>query len=59
MMCDACAGHVARALSGLAGVESAAVHLADGTATVSYDPARVSSAQMAAAVADEGYEARE
>ena len=57
MMCDACAGHVTRALLGLPGVEKADVSLADSAATVTYDPARVSLEQMAEAVADEGYEA--
>ena len=57
MMCDACAGHVTRALLGLPGVEKADVSLARSAASVTYDPAQVSLAQMAEAVADEGYEA--
>ena len=56
MMCDACVGHVTRALSGLAGVEKADISLASNTATVVYDPAQVTLEQMTDAIADEGYE---
>ena len=56
MMCDACVGHVTRALLGLPGVEKADVSLAENTASVTYDPAQVTLEQMAEAVADEGYE---
>ena len=56
MMCDACVGHVTKALLGLEGVQKADVSLAENTATVTYDPAKVQVAQMAVAVADEGYE---
>ena len=57
MMCDACTGHVTKALLGLEGVEKADVSLGTSTATVTYDPAKVQMRQMAEAVADEGYEA--
>ena len=57
MMCDACAGHVTRALQDLDGVQAAPVSLDAKTAVVTFDPARVGTAQMLAAVADEGYEA--
>ena len=57
MMCDACVGHVAKALRGLDGVEKADVSLAGGKASVTYDPAKVTLSQMTDAVADEGYEA--
>lgn len=57
MMCEACAGHVTRALQGLDGVQSASVSLADAQAIVTFDPARVQVGQMAEAVADEGYQA--
>ena len=57
MMCDACAGHVAKALSGLEGVQMADVSLQNNAATVTYDPAKVQVAQMVEVVAEEGYEA--
>ncbi len=55
MSCDACVGHVTRALRGLGGVLSAAVSLSDHEAIVVYDPAAVQVSQMLEAVADEGY----
>ena len=55
MMCGACAGHVTKALMGLAGVQKADVSLENNAATVTYDPAKVQMSQMAEAVADEGY----
>ncbi len=57
MSCEACVGHVTRALQGLDGVQSAQVSLADKQAVVTYDPAKVQVAQMLEAVAAEGYEA--
>ncbi len=57
MMCDACVGHVKKALLNVDGVEKADVSLATHTATVTYDPAKVQISQMTKAVADEGYEA--
>ncbi len=57
MGCDACVKAVTNALQGLDGVETAQVSLAEKQATVTYDPARVQVAQMAEAVAEEGYEA--
>ena len=57
MSCDACVGHVTRALMGLGGELSAAVSLSDHEATVVYDPAAVQVSQKLEAVADEGYEA--
>ena len=59
MMCEACVGHVTRALAGLDGVQATAVDLAKAQATVTYDPAKVSVRQMQNAVEDEGYEASE
>ena len=59
MSCEACVGHVTKALLGLDGVQSALVSLADSAAVVTYDPAKVQPAQMQDAVADEGYEASE
>lgn len=57
MSCDMCVGHVTRALQALDGVQTASVSLPNKTAAVTYDPARVGLAQMADAVAEEGYEA--
>ena len=57
MSCDACVGHVTRALQGLDGVQSAQVSLADKQAVVTYDPARVQVVRMVEAVAEEGYQA--
>ena len=57
MMCDACVGHVTKALSELPGVQTAKVSLADAQATVTYDPTKVQISQLQEAVADEGYEA--
>ena len=56
MMCDACVGHVTRALLGLNGIQKAEVSLQQNSATVTYDPAKVQIAQMTEAVAEEGYE---
>lgn len=57
MSCAMCAGHVTRALQALDGVQAASVSLVDKTAAVTFDPARVGAAQMADAVAEEGYAA--
>ncbi len=57
MSCEACVGHVTRALQGLDGVQSALVSLAENQAVVTYDPARVQAAQMVEAIVEEGYEA--
>lgn len=56
MMCDACVGHVTKALVSLEGVEKADVSLQNNAATVTYNPAKVQVARMVEAVADEGYE---
>lgn len=57
MSCAACVGHVTRALQALDGVQSAEVRLADGQATVTYDPTQVQISQLQEAVVGEGYEA--
>ena len=57
MMCEACAGHVTKALAGLDGVQSASVSLENAQATVTYDPAKVQISQMQEAIEEEGYEA--
>ena len=56
-MCEACAGHVTKALAGLDGVQSASVSLENAQATVTYDPAKVQMSQMREAIEEEGYEA--
>lgn len=55
MMCEACVGHVTRALQGVAGVHGATVDLAVGRAQVQHDDAATS--DLVAAVEEEGYEA--
>lgn len=57
MTCEACVGHVTRALLVLDGVQSAEVSLQDRTAVVTYNPASAQVSQMLEAVAEEGYEA--
>ncbi len=57
MSCEACVGHVTRALIALDGVQAAVVDLAKAQATVTYDPAKLQVSQMQDAVEDEGYEA--
>ncbi len=57
MMCDACVGHVTRALLALDGMQAANVDLGAAQAVITYDPAKVSLSQMLTAVEDEGYEA--
>lgn len=56
MSCGHCVGAVTQALTGLDGVEVEQVTV--GSATVAYDPARTSPAQLAAVVEDAGYEVR-
>ncbi len=55
MMCEACAGHVTRALQGVAGVDSVTVDLAAKLAQVQHDDAATS--DLVAAVEEEGYQA--
>ncbi len=57
MECEACVGHITRALLGLGGVQSAQVSLAEKQAVVTYDPAQVQVSQMVEAIVEEGYEA--
>jgi len=54
MSCGHCVGAVTRALKSVAGVEVTDVKV--GSATVNFDPMAVTRDQIAAAVADEGYE---
>lgn len=57
MSCENCVGHVTRALTRLNGIETAQVSLDTNQAVVIYDPNLVDTAQMLAAVEEEGYEA--
>ena len=57
MSCEACVGHVTRALRVLDGVQAVDVSLDAGQATVTFDPAKVQVSQMVTAMEDEGYEA--
>ncbi|MBI2764103.1 MAG: heavy-metal-associated domain-containing protein [Chloroflexi bacterium] len=57
MICGACVSRITRALRKVDGVTKVYVDLQRGTATVRHEPARVSNAALAAAVAEAGYEA--
>ena len=57
MMCDACVGHVTRALQAIDGVQSVSVSLAENSADVSYNASIVTPAVFIAAIQEEGYEA--
>ncbi len=57
MTCGGCTGSVQRALSKLDGVSHAEVSLRPGVATVVADPARVTPAQIEAAITRLGYPA--
>ena len=57
MDCDGCVKSVTRMLSGVAGVQKVAVSLAEGRATVTYDPAQTQVADMKRAVERAGYKA--
>ena len=55
MTCAACSSRITRFLSKVEGVEAANVNLATDSATISYDPAQVSVADLVAAVDAAGY----
>lgn len=57
MSCSHCQRAVANALTARKGVSGAVVSLEGKTATVTYDPARVTPEELRAAIRDEGYEA--
>lgn len=57
MTCGSCVNRITRAVRKLDGVTRVTVDLRRETATVSREPALVSNAALAAAVADAGYEA--
>ena len=56
MMCAGCSAAVEQCLNGLDGVDRATVNLAGRTVCVSYDPGRVSKADMERAVDGMGYQ---
>jgi copper chaperone len=56
MSCGGCVRSVTGVLKALPGVASVDVTLEPGEARVSFDPAQVSPAQLAAAVEDAGFE---
>lgn len=58
MTCGGCTGSVQRTLSKLDGVSHAEVALHPGVATVVTDPARVTPAQIEAAITKLGYPAK-
>ncbi len=55
MTCASCVSHVEGALKELPGVENVVVNLATNKASLTYDPTRVTLADMARAVDDVGY----
>jgi P-type Cu+ transporter len=55
MTCAACSSRVQRTLQQQEGVADASVNLMMKTATVTYDPARVSTTQLVSAIRDTGY----
>lgn len=57
MTCGGCVKSVTNALQREAGVETVAVALEQGTATVSYDAAQTSPEDLIAAIDDIGFEA--
>ena len=58
MSCTACSSHVERAVSALAGVSSVNVDLMQNRMLVDYDSAKLSEAEICAAVTAAGYGAR-
>lgn len=59
MSCSHCEMNVKRALEALEGVESAAASAAEKKADVSYDPSKVTLAQMRGAIEDAGYDVKD
>jgi copper chaperone CopZ len=57
MTCDHCVGAVTRALQQLEGVQIR--NVAIGSASVAYDPDRISPDRMTRAIEDAGYQVRE
>ncbi|HEX2566872.1 MAG TPA: heavy metal-associated domain-containing protein [Burkholderiales bacterium] len=57
MDCEGCVKSVTRMLAGVPGVEKVSVSLAEGKASVTYDPAKSGIAQFKKAVERAGYKA--
>ena len=57
MDCEGCVKSVTRMLAGVPGVEKVNVSLAEGKASVTYDPAKSNVAQFKKAVERAGYKA--
>ena len=57
MSCQGCVRNITGVLTALAGVEAAEVSLEVGSASVSFDPQRVSRADLVAAIEDAGFDA--
>ena len=57
MTCDACAANIQSSVGRIVGVVDAHVSFADGTAQVTYDPAKVEPGAIEAAVEGMGYAA--
>ncbi len=55
MSCGSCVRHVQTALRGVPGVSAVAVHLAEGRADVTYDPAAAAPDAIREAVRAAGY----
>ncbi len=56
MVCDACAGHVTKALKELPGVADASVSLTEKKATVKFDPSKATFDDLRRVIETEGYE---
>lgn len=59
MTCASCVSHVEKAIKKVSGIEIASVNLATEKATVSYNPAETSLAEIIRSVANAGYSASE
>ena len=57
MSCQGCVRNITGVLTALAGVEAAEVSLEVGSASVSFDPQRVSRADLVTAIEDAGFDA--
>lgn len=58
MACGGCAASIAKALRAIDGVIEAEVSHSEGTAEVSFDPAKAQPAQLKAAIEAAGYKAQ-
>jgi copper chaperone len=58
MSCNHCKMAVEKALRSLDGVENASVDLAGSTATVEYDPGKVSGDDLKAIISEAGYQVK-